>query len=35
MNSPTTPTVIEDVQNAEDKRHLDIDQGEDERNVIL
>jgi len=26
MNSPTTPTVIEDVQNAEDKRHLDIDQ---------
>ena len=26
MNSPTTPTVIEEVQNAEDKRHLDIDQ---------
>lgn len=26
MNSPTTPTAIEDVQNAEDKRHLDIDQ---------
>lgn len=26
MNRPTTPELIEDVQNIADKRHLDIDQ---------
>ena len=26
MNRPTSPELIEDVQNIADKRHLDIDQ---------